>query len=198
MAWYDDTVLEEAADTTAKQLADGWFTWANTQQPPLSSALPKNTGQEHYDLDSCVPKQWKRSTQTKELEHFGLSSSMLSPFCDDLSEVDNQGSNSPPAGELNCDPYLPAYTGTVFKALDLNGPEHSAVDADIFKQFNELIFFNILLHFSSLGTHSELLRDLSTELTEEMPLPFTVTHTRKAQLKLEQLKQKSNGCLNSR
>ena len=49
MARYDDAVLEEAADTTAKQLADGWFTWANTQQPPLSSALPKSTGQEHYD-----------------------------------------------------------------------------------------------------------------------------------------------------
>ena len=198
MARYDDAVLEEAADTTAKQLADGWFTWANTQQPPLSSALRRNTGQEHYDLDSCVPKQWKRSTQTKELENVGLSSSMLSPFCDNLSEFDSQGCKSPPIEELNCDPYLPAYTGPIFQALDLDGPEYSAVDADIFKQFNELIFFNILLHFSSLGTHSELLRDLSTELTEGMPLPFTVTHTRKAQPKLEQLKQKSNGCLNSR
>ena len=27
----DDAILEEAADTTARQLADGWFTWANTQ-----------------------------------------------------------------------------------------------------------------------------------------------------------------------
>ena len=29
----DDDILEEAADTTAKQLADGWLTWANAQQP---------------------------------------------------------------------------------------------------------------------------------------------------------------------
>ena len=36
----DDSVLEEAADTTAKQLADGWLTWAKTQQPPPSSTLP--------------------------------------------------------------------------------------------------------------------------------------------------------------
>ena len=44
MARYDDAILEEAADTTARQLAEEWFTWANTQQPHLSSALPKNTG----------------------------------------------------------------------------------------------------------------------------------------------------------
>ena len=33
----DDAILEEAADTTAKQLADGWLTWANTRQPPNTS-----------------------------------------------------------------------------------------------------------------------------------------------------------------
>ena len=27
----DDAILEEAAETTAKQLADGWLTWANTR-----------------------------------------------------------------------------------------------------------------------------------------------------------------------
>ena len=184
MARYDDAVLEEAADTTAKQLADGWFTWENTQQAPCAFiSTSKEHWPKHYDLDSCVRKQWTRSTQTKELEHFGLSSSMLSPFCDDLSEFDSQGCKSPPIEELNCDRYLPAYADAIFQDLDVDGPKYSAVDADIFKQFNELIFFNILLHFSSLGTHSELLRDLSTELTEGMSLPFTVTHTRKAQLK---------------
>ena len=28
----DDAILEETADTTIKQLADEWLTWANTQQ----------------------------------------------------------------------------------------------------------------------------------------------------------------------
>lgn len=34
----DGTVLENVADTTAKQLADGWLTWAETQQ---QSTLPQ-------------------------------------------------------------------------------------------------------------------------------------------------------------
>ena len=42
------------------------------------------TGHKHYDLDSCAPKQWKRSVQTKEMKDSGLSSLMLSPLCDDL------------------------------------------------------------------------------------------------------------------
>ena len=135
----DDAVLDEAADTTAKQLADGWFTWANTQQPPLLSTLPKSTGQKHCDLDSCAPKQWKRSVQTKEMEDSGLSSSILSPFCDDLPEFDSKDPEFPPVEELNCDPYSPAYTDAIFQALDLDGPEYSTVDADIMKQFKELI-----------------------------------------------------------
>ena len=39
----DDAILEEAADTTAKQLADGWFTWVNTQQPLTTSQTPEIT-----------------------------------------------------------------------------------------------------------------------------------------------------------
>ena len=54
----DDAILEEEADATAKQLADGWLTWANAQQPAFSSQPPKNTKQEHCDSDSCAPKQW--------------------------------------------------------------------------------------------------------------------------------------------
>ena len=65
IANYDDAVLEEAADTNAKQLADGSFTWANTQQPLPSLALPKITRQKHCDIDSCAPKQWICSTQTR-------------------------------------------------------------------------------------------------------------------------------------
>ena len=135
----DDAILEEAADTTAKQLADGWLTWVNTQQPPLSSKPTQDTGQKHCDLDSCAPKQWKRSVQTKEMEDSGLSSSMLSPFCEDLPEFDSQGPEFPPVEELNCDPYSSAYTDAVFQALDLDGPEYSTVDPDIMKRFKELI-----------------------------------------------------------
>ena len=36
--------LKKATDTIAKQLADGWFTWTNTQQPLPSSTLPKTLG----------------------------------------------------------------------------------------------------------------------------------------------------------
>ena len=32
----DDAVFKEAADTAANNLADGWLTWANTQQPCTS------------------------------------------------------------------------------------------------------------------------------------------------------------------
>jgi len=41
----DNAILQEAADTTAKQLEDGWLTWANTQQPPTTPQAPKNTEQ---------------------------------------------------------------------------------------------------------------------------------------------------------
>ena len=128
----DDAVLKEAADTTAKQLADGWLTWANTQSPPPSSPLPMKTGHKHYDLDSCAQKQWKRSVQTKEMEDSGLSSSMLSPFCDDLPEFDSEGPEFPPVEELSFDPYSPAYTDAIFQALGLDDPVYSNVDADIY------------------------------------------------------------------
>ena len=71
----NDAILEEAADTTAKQLVDGWVTWANTQQPPTTSEAPVNTEQKH-----CTPKQWQLSVQTKEMEASGLNSSILSSF----------------------------------------------------------------------------------------------------------------------
>ena len=92
----DDAILEEAADTTARQLADGWFTWANTQQPPTTSQAPENTEQKHCDLASCAPKQCQLSVQTKEMEASGLNSSILSPFCDALPEFDCQGPEFPP------------------------------------------------------------------------------------------------------
>ena len=57
----NDAILEEAADTTAKQLADGWLTWANTQQPPTTSQALENNEQKHCDLASCAPKQWQLS-----------------------------------------------------------------------------------------------------------------------------------------
>ena len=135
----DDAILEEAADTTARQLADGWLTWANTQQPPTTSQAPENTEQNHCDLASCAPKQWQLSVKTKEMEASGLNSSILSPFCDALPEFDCQGPEFPPIEEPTCDPYSPAYTDAVFQALDLDGPEYSTVDADIMKGFKELI-----------------------------------------------------------
>ena len=135
----DDAILEEPADTTAKQLADGWLTWANTQQPASSSQPPRNTKQKHCDLDSCAPKQWPLSVQTKEMEDSGLNSSILSPFCDGLPEFDCQGPEFPPAEELTCDPYSTAYTNAIFHALDLDSLEYCTVDVDIMKRFKELI-----------------------------------------------------------
>ena len=79
------------------------------------------TGHKHYDLASCAPKHWKRSVQTKEMEDSGLSSSMLSPFCDDLPEFDSGGPQFPPVEELSFDPYSPAYMDAIFQALDLDG-----------------------------------------------------------------------------
>ena len=84
----DNAILEEAADTTAKQLAEGWLTWANTQEPRTTSQAPKNTEQKHCDVVSCAPKQWQLSVQTKDLEASCLNSSILSPFCDALPEFD--------------------------------------------------------------------------------------------------------------
>ena len=64
----DDAILEEAADTTAKQLANGWLTWANTQPSPTASQAPENTEHKHCDLASCTSKQWQLSAQTKEMK----------------------------------------------------------------------------------------------------------------------------------
>ena len=62
----DDAILQEAADTTAKQFADGWLTWANTQQPPTTSQAPENTEKKHCDLVSCAPKQWQLQSKQKK------------------------------------------------------------------------------------------------------------------------------------
>jgi len=101
----DDAVIEEAADNTAKQLADGWLTWAKTQQPSTTSQVPKNTEQKPCDLVACTPKQWQLSVQTKEMEASGLNTSILSPFCDTFPEFDCQGHEFPPVEEHTCDPY---------------------------------------------------------------------------------------------
>ena len=61
-----------------------------------------------------------------------LSSSMLSPFCDDLPEFDSEGPEFPPVEELSFDPYSPAYTNAIFQALGLDGPVYSNIDADIY------------------------------------------------------------------
>ena len=195
----DDAVLEEAADTTAKQLADGWLTWANTctQQPPPSSTLPKNTGQRHCDLDSCALKQWKRLVQTKEMEDSDLGLSMLSPICDDLPEFDSQGPEFTPVEELNCDPYSPAYTDAICQALDLDDPEYSTIVAKIMKRFKERIC-QYPTAFLFPGSPLKAVKGFEHRIDTGMPRPFIVTHTRKTQLNVEQSKQKSNGCLNPR
>ena len=53
----DDTLLEKAAGTTAKQLADGWLTWAEFQQTPVSTQRVKNSEQveDNCVLHSCAP-----------------------------------------------------------------------------------------------------------------------------------------------
>ena len=73
------------------------------------------------------------------MEASGLNSSILSPFCDALTEFDCQGPEFPPVEEPTCDPYSPAYTDAVFQAWDLDGAEYSTVDAHIMKGFKELI-----------------------------------------------------------
>ena len=137
----DDAILKEAADTTAKQLADGWLTWPDTQQTPASTQPVKNSEQveENCDLDSCASKQWQLSVQKKEMLDAVLDSSILSPFCDALPEFDCQAPEFPPVEELNCDPYSTEYTNAIFQALHLDGLEYSTFDADIMKGFKELI-----------------------------------------------------------
>ena len=137
----DDIPLEEAADTTAKQLADGWLTWAESQQAPVSTQAVKNSEQveENCVLDSCAPKQWQLSVQTKEMLDAGLDSSILSPFCDAIPEFDCQGPEFPPVEKLNCDPNSTHYADAIFQALDLDGLEYSTIDADIMKIFKELM-----------------------------------------------------------
>lgn len=105
----DGTVLENAADTTAKQLADGCLTWAETQQ---QSTLPQSVTNKHLkkdDLDSCSPKLWKLTVQQQEMETSRLDSSIFTPYCTDLPECDSHTPEFPPLEELNCDPYLPSY-----------------------------------------------------------------------------------------
>ena len=63
----------------------------------------------------------------------------MSPFCDAVPEFHCQCPEFPLVDGPTCDPYSPAYTDAVFQALDLDGPEYCAVDADIMKGFKELI-----------------------------------------------------------
>ena len=111
----DDTLLEEAADTTAKQLEDGWLTWAESQQTPVSTQPVKNSErvEENSVLDSCAPKQWQLSVQKKEMLDAGLDASIIVSPCDALPEFDCQGPEFPPVLKLNCDPYSTDYISSL-------------------------------------------------------------------------------------
>lgn len=97
----DHAILKEAFDTTAKQLADEWLMWADSQQ---STQPVKNSRKKNCDLNSCTSKQWELSVQKKEMLDAGLDSSILPPLCDALPEFHCQGPKFPPAEELNYDP----------------------------------------------------------------------------------------------
>ena len=111
---------------------------------------------------------------------------------------DCQGPEFLPVKEPTCDPYSPAYTDAVFQALDLDGPECSAVDADIVKGFKELIC-QYPTAFLLPGSPLKAVKGFEHRIdTADAHLPSIVTHTRKAQKNSEQSKQKSSGCLSSR
>ena len=105
------------------------------------------------------------------MENFGLCSSMLSRFYDDLRLQDTS------SRRIELSPLL-TRTDSIFQGLDLDGPQYSAVDGDIVKQFKELIF-QYPTTFLLAGNPLRAVKGFEHRIDTGDALPFTVTHKEK-------------------
>ena len=127
----DEATFFEAAETTAKQLADTWFEYASSVQsaPVCAVSKAQPTGTSLHN--------WKVSDQFAEMQQSGLDSSILSPF---LPEPDIDHPNIfPPTSDVCLDPHSEEYYQKLVEALELDTQAHFHVNPEIMTHFKALI-----------------------------------------------------------
>ena len=129
----DTQVYEDAAENTASVLAESWMSWANGQQvlPPSSAMQPSS------NISST--QTWRFSEQQKELATAGLDSSVLSPFSENISELNEHDKEFVPPTTTPLDPFSDEYYQALLTALAVNSPKYAHVDPDTLQEFKQLL-----------------------------------------------------------
>ena len=140
----DDLIWHEAAEHTAQQLSDSWFSFITSQ----TSVLLGNSTSIYPRYATCPAKTWDLNQQKSEMAKAGLDSSVLAPF---LPEPESDHPHEfPPLDSAVLDPHSQEYFNELVTALDLDSPTYSHVDPIIMQQFKGIFkgyFVSILKHF---------------------------------------------------
>ena len=129
----DDLIWHEAAEHTAQQLSDSWFSFITSQTPVLQC----NSTSTHPRYAKCPAKTWDLNQQKSEMAKAGLDSSVLAPF---LPEPESDHPHEfPPLDSAVLDPHSEEYFNKLVTSLDLDSPTYSHVDPIIMQQFKGLL-----------------------------------------------------------
>ena len=130
----------QAVDNTAKQLADGWYAWAQTQQTVSDSQAAVNVTNLQNGREtnlSHTHKPWQIYSLNTEMINAGLDSSVLSPFSDTYESSDKP--EFLPTTDAPLDPHSQEYHEKLVAALGLDSDSYSHVDPDIMKQLKQYL-----------------------------------------------------------
>ena len=129
----DDLIWHEAAEHTAQQLSDSWFSFITSQTPVLQC----NSTPTYPRYATFPAKMWDLNQQKSEMAKAGLDSSVLAPF---LPEPESDHPHAfPPLDSAVLDPHSEEYFNKLVTALDLDSPTYSHVDPIIMQQFKGLL-----------------------------------------------------------
>ena len=186
----DDLIWHEAAEHTAQQLSDSWFSFITSQTPVLQC----NSTSTHLRYATCPAKTWDLSQQRSEMAKAGLDSSVLAPFLPELES--DHPHDFPPLDSAVLDPHSEKYFNELVTALDLDSPTYSHVDPIIMQQFKGLLckypeaFY---LPDTKLGTVKDFYHNIDTG---QSPM-CTVFLTVRAQQSFVQSKMSCKRCSRS-
>ena len=129
----DDLIWHKAAEHTAQQLLDSWFSFITSQTPLLQC----NSTSTHLWYAACSAKTWDLNQQKSETAKAGLDSSVLAPFL--LEPESDYPDEFPPLDSAVLDPHSEEYFNELVTALGLDSPTYSHVDPIIMQQFKGLL-----------------------------------------------------------
>eukprot|EP00795_Rhopilema_esculentum_P001065 gene1065-15396_t len=132
----DTNVLEDAADFTASQVANQWYSLVSATHAARRNidALPT------LDPDKIVNGGHAIHTsnlQEMAQDNLAFDSSFLSPYLECTER--HQANSFSPIGKSNIQPHSEEYFGKLLHALELDAPSYAHVPRSILTQFKSLL-----------------------------------------------------------